>query len=415
MPPGEDPNKPKKRRDDQAEEVRAPDTDLQPTSAGAIEYAQQVRSAPLHIARYAADVVRGLAGEWWDGPHGIVAYGTSSSYVTQLFERRANGDARLIVSDLQEVATAVFMEAAAKKRALVCIISVSAADTASVDPRTGLLQQRELAEKASSLIAGDRLDHRDLVDGRDAVLHLLSQVSQPNFRPTCRWVADVAPARWTTKPLRARSEAGRSWFLVDPSDGLELVRNAMEALKAPGAELLLHLTSLPKECEPWLVGEKSQAERLHQALDNALTGMSMPASEEPLAEVSAPVDGVALARSVWQSLRAQMKEVIEARIRELSEQRFETFEEKAAVAAELHQAMMEWGYRAVSPRTGRAAYLRCHRQDKVNPNGCFQFRDIAGAVEVAQPDESAPMTSVRLPPFGLTDPPPDKRLTPSNP
>lgn len=112
---------------------------------------------------------------------------------------------------------------------------------------------------------------------------------------------------------------------------------------------------------------------------------------------------------LWNEQRELFKPRLEALIEILSEREYPTYAEKSAIAAELHELMMAWGFRAISPKTGHPAYLRCHQQDDVNPNGCFQFRDINGTEPLAQPTPNARTTSVRLPVFLLTDAPPDRR------
>lgn len=411
MPPGEDPNKPKKRRDELAEEVKAPETDLEPTSPDAIEYDKLVGEAPSLVAKYADIVGQRLAGDWWDTPHSLIAFGTSSTAAVELIEKRPAGVPRAIAigADLQEVVTSILMECVSQKRLLICVVSRGVYRGGAVPPPGDELgRSRRLAHRGAGFLAEDRINRLEYEDGRRNILSLVQHLAGENFRPECRGVSNTAPNPWTTRLVRPRSGSGPSWYSLNANDLIDRVRVGMEGLEEPDVEFLLQLTSLPKECEPWLVGEKSQAERLREALDEALAGVRMPAAEESLAEVSAPVDGVALARSVWQSLRAEMKEVIEVRIRELSQQRLETFEEKAAVAAELHQAMVDWGFRAIAPATGQASFLRC-KQTKKNPLGFFSFESIADAPVVAPIEADPPKTPSVLPPFRLTDPPPDRR------
>lgn len=409
MPTGEDPNKPKKRRPGQAEEVKAPETDFEPTSPGAIEHDKRRDASPDLIAQHAAAVARGLIGERWDDPHSIIAFGTSATVAVQVFEKRANSNARLVGPDLAELATSFFMEAARTKRPLVCVLSLSG--VTGVDQRALTPEERRsrvLAHQAAAVLVKSRFNRHELEDGREPLLDLITQTSQTSFRPRCYVLSDYALKSGQGVSQSYRAASGQQWYAVHPMEALVLVAGAMEVLKQRESEFLLQLTSFPKECEPWLVGEKSHAERLHQALDHALAGVTMPAAEESLADVSAPINGVAMARSVWLSLRSEMKEVIEARIRELSEQRFETFEEKAAVAAELHQAMMDWGYRAISPSSGQVAFFRC-RQTAKNKPGYFYFEDIRNSTIVGAPDPDAPRAANRIPPFRLADPPPDRR------
>lgn len=405
MLPVEEPDNPKKRPFDPTEKFEAPRSDPEPTPPEVIEYEERLAETPNLIAQYADDIARGLIGGVWDSPHRIFAFGASTSVAVQVFENRETADARLLRTELKEVASSIFMEAARTKRPLVCIISLSGVLAAT--PRTLTADERRsqvLAHRAAALLVKDRFYRRELEDAREPLLELLAELSQPGFRPRCHVVTDVALASGGGVPKRFKAASGQTWYLVSPLEARALVACASEILRRRESEFLLQLTSFPKGCEPWLVGEKSHAERLHEALDRALEGLSMPAAEKPLAEVSGPADGVAIAHSVWQSLRAEMKEVIEARIRELSLQRFETFEEKAAVAAELHQAMMEWGFRAVSPSSGHPSALRC-RQTAKNPRGFFYLQDIVGSDPVEAPDPEAPRASASLPVFTLTDPP----------
>lgn len=403
MPPGEDPNKPKKRRDEQAEKAAWPETNFEPTLPEDSAYDRRVDDAPSLIARHGDDIARGVIGEWWDSPHRLVAFGARSSYVVQVFEQREKGQPVLLGTNLKEVATPLFMEAAVSKRPLVCLLSLSGA--LAVNPRRLTDEERSsrvLAHQAAAWLAKDRLGRRDVEDGRKPLLDLLAEISQPSFTPRCHIISDVAMVAGGRRPWRFRAASGENWYLVRPSEAFNLVASAMEALGRRESEFLLLLTSLPKGCEPWLVGEKSQAARLHEAVDRALEGISTPAAEEPLAEVSAPINGVALARSVWQSLRAEMKEVIEARVRQLSQLTLETFEQKREVEAELRMAMDAWGFRAVAPRSGKPAYLRCRVQER-NPYGQFYFSDVPRSEVVQPPDPEGVVASAQVPLFSLTD------------
>lgn len=289
-----------------------------------------------------------------------------------------------------------------------------------------------LAHQAAAWLAKDRLGRRDVEDGRKPLLDLLAEISQPSFTPRCHIISDVAMVAGGRRPWRFRAASGENWYLVRPSEAFYLVASAMEVLGRRESEFLLLLTSLPKECEPRPVDTRTLANKLHQAVDVALADVALPSKENALAvdppqvapdsktedlpstdapslaDASAPVDGMALARSVWQSLRTEMKGVIEARIRELSEQSLETYEEKAAVAAEVRRVCDEWGFRAIAPATGRPAYLRC-RTDPDHSKGQFYFQVIRHAEPVAEPKSSVKNATAQFPNFSLTDKPVDRR------
>jgi hypothetical protein len=411
VPPEETPDKAKPKGRPERPTTQPPRVEIEAVPASLLEDEEFLRAAPVAIADYGTAVLRGIFGARYEEAPTLSGFQSVLAPQSLLWSRatgRENG--QLVSGTPLEAAKDVVQSAAEAKRAVVCVLSLSLGIAGKARKLTNEEQGfRKVAHHSAAALASAWKSRAQAQT--DALSNVLEFLGNPKLRPECQFVSDLGlVGHVQAKQVRAL-DSGQRWFKVSASEAVALTEGVQRLSKGPGFEFHLLLTSLPKRWESWPVGGDTHGDRLHAALDRALTGVSMPAVEKPLEEMAGPTDGVAIARAVWQSLRTEMKGVIEERIRELSQQTFETYEEKAAVAAELHQAMLDWGFRAISPQTGRASYLRCHRQDRVNPNGCFQFRDIAGADVVAAPDADAPMTSVRLAFFRLTDAPPDKRLS----
>ena len=411
VPPEETPDKAKPKGRPERPTTTPPRVEIEAVPASRLEDEEFLRAAPVAVADYGTAVLRGIFGARYEEAPALSGFQSALAPQSLLWLRASGGaDAQVVSGTPLEAAKAVAQSAAEAKNAVVCVLSLSLAFPSHARWLTDEEQRsRKVAHHGAAALASAWASQAQTQ--ADALSNVLEFLGNPKLRPACQFVADLGlVGHEQTNQFRA-SDSGQRWFRVSAIEAVALAEAVQRLSKGPGFEFHLLLTSVAKGWESWLVGGETHGDRLHAALDRALTGLSMPTVEKPLEEMAGPTDGVAIARAVWQSLRAEMKGVIEERIRELSQQTFETYEEKAEVAAELHQAMLDWGFRAISPRTGRASYLRCHRQDKVNPNGCFQFRDIAGADVVAAPDADAPMTSVRLAFFRLTDAPPDKRLS----
>lgn len=171
------------------------------------------------------------------------------------------------------------------------------------------------------------------------------------------------------------------------------------------AFVLVVLTVLPPSClHRWMREERYQ--EFQSAVLESMRTFDL--SREELALSSR--EQLSQLHSIWVAMRAEIKSRFEAVIQRLSSERFETFKEKSEVADDINQLLRDWGFRAINPASGRAAYLRCRQQDR-NPRGQFLFQDIDGAEVVAPPDEGAPRATVALPVFRLTDPPPNRRET----
>lgn len=189
-----------------------------------------------------------------------------------------------------------------------------------------------------------------------------------------------------------------------PPDRAAYCLNALKRmLIEKRAFVLVVLTVLPPSClHRWMREERFQ--EFQSAVIESMRTFDL--SREQLA--LSPREQLSQLHSIWVAMRAEIKTRFEAVIERLSNERFETFKEKAEVAADINQLLDDWGFRAINPASGRPAYLRCRQQER-NPRGQFLFQDIDGAEVVAPPDEGAPKATVALPVFRLTDPPPNRR------
>lgn len=172
-------------------------------------------------------------------------------------------------------------------------------------------------------------------------------------------------------------------------------------------QVTVSLTSVHKSWFRQLVWEEKKHE-IRQFIDQSLEAVDLSKSKMP----ENARGSLTRVHELWQTVRGEVKARLEQVIAGLSVQRFETFEEKDEVAAQLNQLLDDWRFRAVSPSTGRAAYFQC-RVGKQNPKGYFFFQDIDSESQpLGEVKGNAPRAPSQFPEFGLTDIPPDPRLRP---
>ncbi|MBX3353306.1 MAG: hypothetical protein KF684_10280, partial [Phycisphaeraceae bacterium] len=189
-------------------------------------------------------------------------------------------------------------------------------------------------------------------------------------------------------------------------DAPHLYNGLSTLLHEDGATLVVTVASVSEKCERWWVFE-DKTKALSEAARLALSDAKLGANDAPAATFSQ-------LHTTWQAVRQEMKPVLEELIQSLSKRTFETFEEKAEVAARLNELLDEWRFRAVSPSTGRASYFQC-RVGERNPKGYFFFQDIdPGSSPQDQTDASAPRAPSQVPIFKLTEAPVDPRLRKPN-
>jgi hypothetical protein len=248
----------------------------------------------------------------------------------------------------------------------------------------------------------------------------LLPVSDPvSFSELAEVLGDKSRDRWYVAlqaDLEARQALGLSAtpqkFLSDDvaavqADRVTYCLNALtRMLVEKRAFVLVVLTVLPPPClHRWMREEKRQ--EFQDAVRESLKSFDLSGAEFSLA----PREQLSQFHSVWVAVRTEIKSRLEAVIAGLQNQRFETFDEKADVAAEINQVLDDWGFRAISPSTGRAAYFFCRGGGKRNPNGFFAFEDIdSESVPVGPVQPDAPRATVHIHPFRLTDVPPDSRV-----
>ncbi len=407
MPPEETPDKAKPKGRPERPTTTPPRVEIEAVPASTLEDQEFLRVAPVAIADYGTAVLRAIFGARYEEAPTLSGFQSVLAPQTFLWLRATGeADAQVVSGPPLEAAKAVVQSAAEARKALVCVLSLSLGIAGKVRRLTNKEQSsRKVAHHGAAALASAWKNREQTQT--DALSNVLEFLGNPMLRPECQFVSDLGLVGHEQANQFRVLDSGQRWFRVSASEAVALAEGVQRLSKGTGFEFHLVLTSVQKGWDAGSVGEETR-QRLFEALSAGLEGATLPAAEVSLAEASGPEDGVALARSVWQSLRAEMKVILERRIEELSKQTFETFEEKAAIARELHRAITEWGFRAVSPSTGRASFLRCRRQDE-NPRGKFFFQEIAGAPVVAEPDPNASRTPVRLPAFRLTDAPPDRR------
>jgi hypothetical protein len=177
--------------------------------------------------------------------------------------------------------------------------------------------------------------------------------------------------------------------------------------KPARAQLVVSLTRVPKTWFLKIVREQKKHE-ITTLVSEVLTPHE--SAENP---VSFPErESITLVHELWQCVRAEVKPRLEALIETLSKRTFETYEEKAEVAARLNELLDEWKFRAISPSSGRVAYFQC-RVGKKTANGYFFFQDInAQSKPVALGNPDGPKAPGQIPIFKLADAPPDSRRRP---
>lgn len=385
---------------------------------------------PKAIAALAVETLRQLFGQHYDFAPAVLGFQSSEApNLLQWFVAHDLGDAQQQIETILSSTTEVVDFAGRRHRRLVCLMSLSACLS---EGKRALTKREESATQTARSFAASLADHLreafgDTVLPRgDAELDSLVRYAAEDLGSRCLFLSDVAPQGQEDLPFIRAQGSGQRWFLLTPEGAVALVRVLLPGILQLGTDCLVALTSVPHQCEFWRMGDRTQAQRLHDAIDRALAAVQMPNVEEPLAEVSGPVnsavsrtdqgpasdaldaevsaslEAVSLPRTVWQSLRAEMKDVIEARVRELSQMKLETYEQKRNVEAELRSVMDAWGFRAVAPRSGKPAYLRCRVQER-NPYGQFYFSDVPRSEVVQPPDPEGVVASAQVPLFSLTD------------
>ncbi len=172
-------------------------------------------------------------------------------------------------------------------------------------------------------------------------------------------------------------------------------------------QVVIALTSVPETWfRSWVWEEKKQ--EIREFIDGALDAVDLSKSQMP----TDTRESIARVHELWQLVRTEVKDRLEQIIKAMSQQQYETFEEKAEAAARLNELLDAWRFRAVSPSSGRASYFQC-RVGERNPRGYFFFQDVdADSVPVTAPDPGAPRAPGQVPTFALTDFPPNPRHRP---
>jgi len=114
------------------------------------------------------------------------------------------------------------------------------------------------------------------------------------------------------------------------------------------------------------------------------------------------------AHDVWQAVRTEIRERLERDIAGLAQLPYPTAADKQRVVDDINRVLDAWGFRAINPSSGKAAYLRTRCQEEYK-NGKFYFQDIANSRQLEPPNPDAKKTPVELPALRLTDPPHDRR------
>lgn len=407
VPPEETPDKAKPKGRPERPTTTPPRVEIEAVPASTLEDQEFLRAAPVAIADYGTAVLCGIFGARYEEAPALSGFQSALAPQSLLWLRASGGaDAQVVSGTPLAAAKAVVQSAAEARKAVVCVLSLSLAFRSQARWLTDEEQRsRKVAHHGAAALASAWKNRAQTQT--DALSNVLEFLGNPMLRPECQFVSDLGLVGHEQANQFCALDSGQRWFRVSASEAVALAEGVQRLSKGTGFEFHLVLTSVQKGWDAGSVGGETR-QRLFEALSAGLEGATLPAAEVTLAEASGPEDGVALARSVWQSLRAEMKVILERRIEELSKQTFETYEEKAAVAAELHQAMLDWGFRAIAPATGQATFLRCKQTTK-NPRGFFWFESIADAPVVAAVQADAPKAPSTLPPFRLADQPPDRR------
>lgn len=190
------------------------------------------------------------------------------------------------------------------------------------------------------------------------------------------------------------------------ADLLRVLPQLAELLRHEASALVVTVASVSEACERWWVFE-DKAKALSDATQALLRDSGLEGAEAPDAALSK-------LNIAWQTVRQEMKVALEGLIESLSKRTFDTFEEKAEIAARLNEQLDAWKFRAVSPSTGRAAYFQC-RVGERNPKGYFFFQDVdADSTPVAAGNPEGPKAPGQIPAFALTDAPPHPNLRPAD-
>jgi hypothetical protein len=186
-----------------------------------------------------------------------------------------------------------------------------------------------------------------------------------------------------------------------PADLLHVLPRLAALLHHEESALVVTVASVSEACERWWVFE-DKAKTLSEATQAFLKDADLDGAR-------APDTALSKLNIAWQTVRQEMKVALEGLIESLATRSFETFEEKAEIAARLNEQLEAWRFRAISPTTGRAAYFQC-RVAARSPKGHFFFQDVdPDASPVGPVDPTGPKAPSRVPPFKLTDIPPNLR------
>lgn len=187
----------------------------------------------------------------------------------------------------------------------------------------------------------------------------------------------------------------------NPADLLRVLPRLAAVLHHEDSALVVTVASVSEACERWWVFE-DKAKTLSEATQAFLKDADLDGAR-------APDTALSKLNIAWQTVRQEMKVALEGLIESLSTRTFDTFEEKAEIAARLNEQLEAWRFRAISPTTGRAAYFQC-RVAARSPKGHFFFQDVdPEASPVGAVDPAGPKAPSRVPPFKLTDFPPNPR------
>lgn len=199
-----------------------------------------------------------------------------------------------------------------------------------------------------------------------------------------------------------RHRVGLGRALCSPEDAERVLTQLSRELRGETAALAITLAQLDPSCDRVVVFDQ-KAKALSEAARSAMSETTLNLGEPPEATFLQ-------FEAAWQAVRQEMKPKIEQLIESLARYTFDTFEEKASVAARLNELLDAWSFRAISPSTGRPAYFQCRGGGKRNPRGFFAFEDVSNSSDPVAPVEpNAPRATVRIPPFRLTDAPLNSR------
>lgn len=224
-----------------------------------------------------------------------------------------------------------------------------------------------------------------------------------------QWIVTVkgAPAARRILGLRDALHPSLTPDVVDvPKLGVpSCFRGLVELLRQPSAayQVVVTLTSVSR---PWFLRRVWDQKTKEIAV---LVSKTLDENDLSQREISLrDRESLLRAHDVWQAVRAEIKERLERDIAGLAQLPYPTFADKQRVVDDINRVLDAWGFRAINPSSGKAAYLRTRCQDEYK-NGKFYFQDIANSRQLEPPNPDAKKTPVELPALRLTDPPHDRR------